>query len=547
VNNLQELVNNTEEYGTLHLDFDEYFGQVLITRPVTIEGNNSTVCAKAGPVISIQSEGIHLKNLRVEVTAPAPKDEASALALWVKDHVKVTLDNIVVKGNVSGLVIEDGAWNYPDILHLQPVVPNKKNYFAFDMDVPISCVLETDIAGLRIVNPGIKIPGPNTIELEVDSLREDTILFGNIEINSNDLKRIISVSGGSFGTSANVPKPNKNKPVRLGETIAAPKSVPAPKAKPARAVTSDSGKSKKLLIAAGLAICLITLIVFLAFSFLGSSGDEKSENGSDDSQKPTAEIRGIQKSYTQGSAISLTAVGEDDQSVSQMAFRVENTSISQSWDVGGQSVAQKYDFPTSELKPGTYKYVLAVDDRAGNSGSCSGNFQIREKPDTVQPVGKIAGIRDSYTRGDEVSYTIQASDNKALKKITFKIAEMPSEAKAWQASGPSASYKSSFPTKDWKPGTYSYSLLTEDMGGNVGEQTGEFVLKEVQYGEVNIVTRPWAEIFIDGKSFGNSPKRLKLLAGKVEIRFVNKAKNIDHTETITVTPDELTKKSLKLK
>ncbi|RLC20191.1 MAG: hypothetical protein DRI57_05415, partial [Deltaproteobacteria bacterium] len=99
----------------------------------------------------------------------------------------------------------------------------------------------------------------------------------------------------------------------------------------------------------------------------------------------------------------------------------------------------------------------------------------------------------------------------------------------------------------WKPGTYSYSLLTEDMGGNVGEQTGEFVLKEVQYGEVNIVTRPWAEIFIDGKSFGNSPKRLKLLAGKVEIRFVNKAKNIDHTETITVTPDELTKKSLKLK
>ncbi len=220
--NLQEKIDETEEYGTLVLEFNEYFGQAVISRPIAIDGQNSTVCAKTGPVLCINSEQVELRNLRLEVTsAPKEKNDKVSLALHVKEDIRVRLENIVVKGNVSGLVNQDGFWEYPDVLHIWPVVPKKKNYFIFEMNVPVSCVLETDIAGLKIMDPGLN-PGLNKIRLEVEVLKEDTIFFGQIEVKSIYLTRIISVSGGSFGIPENISEPNKNKPVDVTRSLERP-------------------------------------------------------------------------------------------------------------------------------------------------------------------------------------------------------------------------------------------------------------------------------------------------------------------------------------
>ncbi len=530
--NLQEKINGTAEYGTLVLDFDEYFGQVEISKAIKIEGQGSTVCAKKGPVIIINSQGVELRNLRVEVTSDS-ENESDALAMSVKENIRVKLENIIVKGNVSGLSIEDGKWEYPDVLHLWPVIPNKKNYFVFDMNVPISCVSETDISGLRIVNPGIKIPGYNRIQIEVENLKEETVLFGQIEIISNYLKRIIAVSGGSFGIPANLPKPDKNKPVLVGE-------ISKPPERDREKVKLPPFLIKKIAIAAAVLLCIAAGVIF-AVSFFGGTGEK-------DGLKPAATLSRINDSYTEGDTVNLTATAKDDRCVTKLAFRIENSSVSESWDVRGQSVSQDYAFSTAGWTPGDYTYDLKAEDESGNLAEYSGTFVVKAKPDTTRPEGKITGIADSYTLGDMISYTVQGSDNKSLKKMSFSIKENSSAAKAWNANGPSAKYSSSFPTKDWKSGNYTCSLIIEDSAGNSEEYTQSFLLKEVQYGEVNIFTKPPAEMYIDGKSFGSTPVwKLKLPAGEKKIRFVNKSKEIDVEKIIVVKPDGLVKESFILK
>ncbi|QTA82518.1 Protein kinase domain-containing protein [Desulfonema limicola] len=75
-----------------------------------------------------------------------------------------------------------------------------------------------------------------------------------------------------------------------------------------------------------------------------------------------------------------------------------------------------------------------------------------------------------------------------------------------------------------------------------------FSNKEKSYGYINIFTKPYAEMYIDEKFLGKTPKSgLKLPAGHINIRFINKSYNIDVTEQIHVKPDETVRVSFKWK
>ncbi len=159
----------------------------------------------------------------------------------------------------------------------------------------------------------------------------------------------------------------------------------------------------------------------------------------------------------------------------------------------------------------------------------------------------MSRIKDSYTTGETISVSIHAEDNSSLKKMTFRVNNQPVK-KSWNASGRSVRQNFSFSTSEWRVGTYTYSLLIEDNAENTEEYTGTFLLKEVRYGYVHISAKPRAEIYINGKSYGNTPRfNLKLPAGKTDIRFVSKSHNIDVTKTLIVKPDETVKKRFELK
>lgn len=159
--------------------------------------------------------------------------------------------------------------------------------------------------------------------------------------------------------------------------------------------------------------------------------------------------------------------------------------------------------------------------------------------DTLRPSGTINGIKESYMPGETISYTIEAHDDISLRKMLFFV-ENTSVEKSWDLTGQSADRGYSFTTEGWELGNYSYSLVIEDEAENKIQYSGAFTLDSVQYGYINIWSNPSTDIFIDGKSIGRTPKvMIKVPAGKVAIRLVNKTYNIDKTYNENIAPGKV--------
>jgi len=213
-----------------------------------------------------------------------------------------------------------------------------------------------------------------------------------------------------------------------------------------------------------------------------------------DTVRPTGELNQIRNAYNIEDTVSYTIKGKDNISLKRITFEVKNSSVKELWNVSGKSVEKSSSFSTQEWHPGIYYYSLLIEDSEGNSKEYTGSFILAEKiqekdkessvltekipePDTTKPTGKISKIGSTYTEGDKVHYTVQAQDNKSLKKMTFRVKET-SVKETWNISGESASQKSSFSTRNWNAGTYRCSLVIEDDAGNSNEYTESFSLKK---------------------------------------------------------------------
>ncbi len=97
--------------------------------------------------------------------------------------------------------------------------------------------------------------------------------------------------------------------------------------------------------------------------------------------------------------------------------------------------------------------------------------------DEINPTGEVLNIKLSYYEGDEVVYSIKASDNEALSSITFSI-EDTTVKETWGVSGKDINKQSSFSTKGWQTQkNYKYLLTIVDKGGNKFEKEGSFLLE----------------------------------------------------------------------
>jgi hypothetical protein len=70
----QEQIDSALPTGILHFPVtQELAGPVVINGPLKIVGNGVTIWASRGPAIQIDSDGVELSNLRVEVSAELPR------------------------------------------------------------------------------------------------------------------------------------------------------------------------------------------------------------------------------------------------------------------------------------------------------------------------------------------------------------------------------------------------------------------------------------------------------------------------------------------
>jgi hypothetical protein len=104
-------------------------------------------------------------------------------------------------------------------------------------------------------------------------------------------------------------------------------------------------------------------------------------------------------------------------------------------------------------------------------------WYIKSKQDEIQPICKITGIKSSYQEGDEVDYSINCSDNKALSSITFRVEDSPVK-QTWEVTDKETNKQSSFSTTGWPQKSYNYILTIVDKGGNTFKKEGRFLVKE---------------------------------------------------------------------
>jgi len=190
---LMQALARQEAHALLLLTPREYSGPITITRPVTLDGQGATLWALKGPVLIIQSEGVTIKNMKIEVTGEPISQEPRHQSALVIRGCRPVFDRVEVRGNVIGLREEEGIWQYPHSLHLGHLPCGKSHRFRIRIGVPVPCRLSSAIAAMEII-PSQLSPGLNDVSIALDQLSQDTLIYGTIALSSGLLKRNIYVS-----------------------------------------------------------------------------------------------------------------------------------------------------------------------------------------------------------------------------------------------------------------------------------------------------------------------------------------------------------------
>ncbi len=203
---LQDRLDRLPDGATLKLEPPgfEFKGPIVLRKPVTIEGQGGTVWAATGPVLRVDSPGVTLADVNVEVTTSETPAGPAGCALETRPGVSVTLRGVSVRGNVSGMAEEDGAWACPRHLRLGNLRAGIAHEFQVCLVTPTPCGVESTIQGVEVL-PRDLPAGRNTVTLRVEALTLGTRLRGHLLLKTRRLLRRLPVSGHftDTGTTGN--------------------------------------------------------------------------------------------------------------------------------------------------------------------------------------------------------------------------------------------------------------------------------------------------------------------------------------------------------
>lgn len=252
MNSLQEQFDNRAG-GEFTLPPGEYEGPLRVLCPCTIDGGGATLWARQGPVLTVAAAGVTVKNLRVEVTESASGPAAAALTT---EHADTVLEQVEVRGDVVGVPREAPHWELPSLLSLGDFAAGVENSFALRLTVPAGAELVCGLGGVTL-SPGRLAVGEQTVLLQVDALRDRTILYGEIFVKTKVLRRIC-VTGRAMKDAPQrretaPTSPAAEGPVPVPEALIAPaaegESVPYVK-RGQRVAFQELGQSPRMLKAA---------------------------------------------------------------------------------------------------------------------------------------------------------------------------------------------------------------------------------------------------------------------------------------------------------
>jgi hypothetical protein len=240
---LQSRLDSLRPGDTLKLDPPgrEFQGPLTVRNPVVIEGQGGTIWAKQGPVLVIETDGVTLQNVNVEVTGKeAGPDGEGGCAVRVLPGRAVKLQHVSVRGTVTGLADEEGTWGYPRELTLRSMKPNKAHEFKARLIVPVPCQLVSKIDNLT-VTPAQLQPGQVEIALNIGALPPGTRLRGEIWLQTSLLTRKIQITGNVLKDESTAGDPGTGGPLfdpaKVSQTTATAQTEPIAQPQPGKAAT----------------------------------------------------------------------------------------------------------------------------------------------------------------------------------------------------------------------------------------------------------------------------------------------------------------------
>lgn len=101
---LQAMIDSQPRNGKLTLPPGEYFGQVIIDRPLTIEGHGKKtwIGSKKSPVVKVTCPGVILRNFMVEVT-----EDTQGITVEAREGTLPVLEDVIRREAVKGIPNEN--------------------------------------------------------------------------------------------------------------------------------------------------------------------------------------------------------------------------------------------------------------------------------------------------------------------------------------------------------------------------------------------------------------------------------------------------------
>lgn len=168
-------------------------GPLVLAKPITMRGGGVTVWSSGGPVVWIRASGVALHDVQIE-TIDENQPAAGAVALDVAPGCVATFQNVVVRGRVQGVPGEEGQWDYPHALAMGSLSAGASHVFRLRLVVPAPCRIRSRVEPVHVV-PEALATGSNDLEIRVDGLPKDTLIHGDLVIESAHLLRAIRLTG----------------------------------------------------------------------------------------------------------------------------------------------------------------------------------------------------------------------------------------------------------------------------------------------------------------------------------------------------------------
>ena len=192
---IYDIISATPDGGTAALPPGEFEGPVVIGRPMTLRGNNTTVWARHGTVIDVQSPGVTLEGLRVEITEGDITENA------IHSGFPTAARNIEVLGTVSGFGAEDGEASIPRTLDLGELSAHEENSFLMTVDIPAEAQIDCSQGGVTFQPE--KLPaGRSKVRILVAAPGTPGLVYTEILLDSQFRRRIYLSGRFTAGTPA---------------------------------------------------------------------------------------------------------------------------------------------------------------------------------------------------------------------------------------------------------------------------------------------------------------------------------------------------------